>query len=142
VVTFPLRFIGDEHNPANVVVEMSGTIQWSAPGGYFEGMMWRRPAMQAETTDTDSSVLPMLSIGGGDDGDAVVAGVKLMHSVLDNNGTNGAVVTVGASSMLCGMESVIQNGAVGVSVVGPAARLDLTKVCIISTSTNAVDWSI
>lgn len=140
MVNFPLRFIGDEHNPANVVIEMSGTIQWKAPGGYFEGMMWRRPAMQAETTTADSSLLPMLSVFGGncETAEGAVAAVKIIHSVLDNNGTNGAVVTVGASSMFRGIESVIQNGAVGVSVAGPAARLYLTKVRNIRTCTNAV----
>jgi F-box-like len=125
LVDVPLRFIGDEHNPANVVVEMSGTIQWKASGGYIEGMLWRRPAMQAET-----SLRPMLSLIGINR-EAETAAVKLIHSVLDNNGTDGAVVTVSASSVFRGVESVIQNGAVGVSVAGCAARVNLTKVCII-----------
>jgi hypothetical protein len=126
LVDVPLRFIGDEHNPANVVVEMSGTTQWKAPGGYIEGMLWRRPAMQAET-----SLRPMLSLIGSNR-EAETAAVKIVHSVLDNNGTDGAVVTVAASSVFRGVDSVIQNGAVGVSVVGRAARLDLTKVCSIA----------
>jgi hypothetical protein len=115
IVDIPLRFIGDEHNPANVVVEMSGTIQWKASGGYFEGMMWRRPAIQPET----SIALPLLSIGE-------TAAVKTIHSVFDNNGTDGAIVCTKAS-VFRGVESVIKKGAIGVSV-GPAGIVDLTKV--------------
>lgn len=42
-VDFTIKFVGDEHDPAHVVVELSGTVNWKAKGGFFEGITLRRP---------------------------------------------------------------------------------------------------
>jgi len=85
-VTFPLRFIGDEHDPSHVIVELSGTVEWSGKGGWMEGVTFRRPRM---ASDQSREILRLL------DGGRVDMGV----CVLDNEGSQGPVAVVtGAKS--------------------------------------------
>jgi hypothetical protein len=43
IIDHPICFVGDEEDPSNVVVEMSGKICWRARGGRCEGITFRRP---------------------------------------------------------------------------------------------------
>ena len=45
VVEHPLRFVGDEFHPTNVIIEMNNgsCLEWRAKGGWIEGITFRRP---------------------------------------------------------------------------------------------------
>ncbi len=80
-VTFPLRFIGDEHDPSHVIIELSGTVEWSGKGGWMEGITFRRPRMSADQT---GAILRLHSGGRIDMG----------VCILDNEGSQGPVAIV------------------------------------------------
>lgn len=44
-VDIPLRLVGDEHRPSNVIIEMNNgcCITWKGTGGWIEGITFRRP---------------------------------------------------------------------------------------------------
>jgi hypothetical protein len=81
VVKYPVRLVGDEHNPSNVVVEMGCTLVWKARGGFCEGVTFRRPKLSSG----DSSTLVMLRLETG-------SRLDVVEAVLDNDGTEGDVV--------------------------------------------------
>ena len=81
IVNKPLRFVGDENNPANVVVEMSGSVQWTSEGGWIEGITFRRPKI---SSGKELPSFPMLEIGGR-------GRIDIIHSVFDNDGSSGPV---------------------------------------------------
>lgn len=80
-VTFPLRFVGDEHDPSHVNIELSGTVEWSAKGGWMEGMTFRRPRLVA---DQSREILRLY------EGGRIDMGV----CVLDNEGSQGPVAII------------------------------------------------
>ena len=84
-VTFPLRIIGDEHEPSHVIVELSGVVQWSGKGGWMEGVTFRRPRM---STDQRGEIIRL------HDGGRVDMGM----CVLDNEGSQGAVAVVSGTT--------------------------------------------
>lgn len=80
-VTFPLRFIGDEHDASHVIIELSGTVQWSGKGGWMEGITFRRPRM---ASDQNREIIRV------HDGGRVDMGV----CVLDNEGSHAPVAVI------------------------------------------------
>jgi parallel beta-helix repeat protein len=81
-VTVPLKFVGDENDPSHVIIELSGCIQWAAKGGFIEGIMFRRPKISAGELHND-----VLSV-------AQSCNLDIVHSILDNQGSNGSVVKI------------------------------------------------
>merc|ERR1719343_762854 len=81
IVDKPLRFVGDENNPANVVIEMSGSVKWTGAGGWIEGITFRRPKI---SSGKDLPSFPMLEIGES-------GKIDIVHSVFDNDGSSGPV---------------------------------------------------
>lgn len=117
VVDIPIRLIGDEDSPANVVVEMSGTIVWRSCGGFFEGVTFRRSKSSGGRSSRD--MLRVESTGK----------MNIMHSVLDNEGSTGNVVSLVGPGNKGRWEFVsVKNGAVGISMQH-GSRLELLKVC-------------
>lgn len=75
-VAFPLRFVGDEHDPSHVVIELSGSIRWQAKKGWIEGITFRRPRLSKE-----GSLAPeIICVEGG-------GRVDIFNSILNNEGS-------------------------------------------------------
>lgn len=49
-ISLPVKLVGDEDDPSNVVIELNGTIMWSSPFGCFEGVTIRRPKINVESS--------------------------------------------------------------------------------------------
>ena len=106
VVHIPLKLVGDENNPSNVTIEMSGSLTWRASGGIIEGVTFRRPKLSSE------KVLDrfMLVLEEG-------AKLRVMNSVLDNEGSLGNVATLyGPGNKGAWISVLIQHGEVGMSL--------------------------
>lgn len=113
----PLRFIGDEDIPSNVIIEMSGTIVWRAGGGLFEGVTFRRPKMSSG--ERSSRELLRVERKGK---------LHMTQSVFDNEGSSGNVVTLFGPGNKGHWDNVsVQQGAFGISLQN-GARLELLKV--------------
>jgi superfamily II DNA/RNA helicase len=96
----PIKLVGDEHNAANVVIEMSGSVHWTGQGGFIEGVTFRRPKM----TSAELPNFPMLKIEGQ-------GRVTIVHSVLDNDGSTGSVVVASGAGRKGNLTSVsLRNG--------------------------------
>mmetsp|Transcript_7652 Transcript_7652/g.22422 ORF Transcript_7652/g.22422 Transcript_7652/m.22422 type:complete len:1551 (+) Transcript_7652:1-4653(+) len=123
IVDKPLRFVGDENNPSNVVIEMSGSLQWTAKGGWIEGITFRRPKMSS------GKVLPscpMLELGGA-------ARIDVIHSVFDNDGSTGPVGKLYGSGTKGRWEGVVlrNGGASGIHIDGSdQAKVELLNCTI------------
>ena len=118
-IDIPLRFVGDENNASNVVVELSGTISWSGKAGWVEGVTFRRPKVSSGEGSKDD----MLRIVDG-------GRIDMVHSVLDNSGSTGASSIVVQGSGSGGRwENVIISGGndQGVALDG-GAKIELKKV--------------
>jgi superfamily II DNA/RNA helicase len=95
-VDIPLRLIGDESNPSNVIIEMSGTLKWRAKGGWFEGVTFRRPKISSGEPTT--SELLLIEKEGR---------LDVVHSVFNNESCRGSVITVTESGSKGRWENVI-----------------------------------
>ena len=117
----PIKLIGDEHNPANVVLEMSGSVEWLAKGGFIEGVTLRRPKM----TSTELPSFPMLTISGH-------GRVDVVRSVLDNEGSTGSVVVACGAGRKGEWENVtMRNGGChGIELSGEGATMILHKCTV------------
>ena len=91
----PLRIVGDENDPSHVVIELSGSIRWTARGGFIEGVTFRRPKISSASHEE------VLVVGCGK--------VDMMHCVLDNQGSNGNVAIV--SGAKCHWVGVVLKGS-------------------------------
>ena len=101
IVDKPLRFVGDENNPANVVIEMSGSVQWIANGGWIEGITFRRPKMSSGKDLPSSPMLDLTACGK----------IDMIHSVFDNDGSTGPVGHLtGSGNKGTWREVVFRNG--------------------------------
>lgn len=51
----PLRLVGDEYHPANVIIEMNNgsCIEWKGKGGWMEGITFRRPQIASSKVTTE-----------------------------------------------------------------------------------------
>jgi hypothetical protein len=109
VIDKPLRLVGDENNPANVVVEMSGSVEWSGKGGWIEGITFRRPKMSSGLPPS----VPML--GMRNDGK-----LDIVHSIFDNEGSTGPVVEVSGTGNKGQWHDVVfrNGGSNGISLDG------------------------
>lgn len=140
-INIPLRLIGDENDPAHVVIELSGSIEFSGTSGWIEGVTLRRPRIVSDTEKTGETI-------------RVVNGGKfdMAHCVLDNEGYFGSVSLITNCSQ-CRWEDVDVRGSspegcgifiedksfaelVQVSYITFGARINLTKdeVCRIAQS--------
>jgi hypothetical protein len=119
----PLKLVGDENNAANVVIEMSGSLEWKAKGGWIEGVTFRRPKM---STGVPIS-LPMLNMTGE-------AKMDMINCVFDNDGSTGSVVTIsGSGSKGCWNDIIVRNGGSnGIEMEGEVT-LELKKVSCCQT---------
>eukprot|EP00529_Nitzschia_sp_RCC80_P005624 CAMPEP_0113483506 /NCGR_PEP_ID=MMETSP0014_2-20120614/23467_1 /TAXON_ID=2857 /ORGANISM="Nitzschia sp." /LENGTH=1030 /DNA_ID=CAMNT_0000377051 /DNA_START=488 /DNA_END=3576 /DNA_ORIENTATION=+ /assembly_acc=CAM_ASM_000159 len=83
IIDKPLRIVGDEDNPTNVVIEMAGSVKWTGNGGWIEGITFRRPKLAGGQVPFQ----PMLSVMGN-------GKVDIVHSIIDNDGSVGPVVQI------------------------------------------------
>lgn len=101
-VNFPICMVGDEHNPTNVVIEMSGTIIWKAVGGWLEGIAFRRPTL----TSGEEEPRELICIEEG-------CRLDVVHSIFDNEGSTGkkaAIVVKGNERGGHWEDVVVKNG--------------------------------
>ena len=61
MINKPIKFVGDEHDPSQVVLELSGDINWNASGGWIEGITVRRSSITTRMTQNNE----ILRIGLG-----------------------------------------------------------------------------
>jgi len=110
IIDKPLRFVGDENNPANVVIEMSGSVQWTARGGWIEGITFRRPKM---SSGKDLPSCPMVDIRER-------GKIDIIHSVFDNDGSTGPVGQLSGSGKKGKWREVIfrNGGSAGIHIDG------------------------
>jgi hypothetical protein len=129
----PLRIVGDENNPSNVIIELKGTITWAAKGGMMDGITLRRPNFAA----TDSPVGALLELEKG-------GKLDISQCVLDNEGCNGNVINInGPGPNGFWTNSIFQCGYVGINLLNGAVvtmekvRLLFSfKSCCIIFATN------
>ena len=96
----PIKLVGDENNAANVVIEMSGSVEWKARRGWIEGITFRRPKI---STGLPVS-LPMLKMTDE-------ANVDMFRCVFDNDSSSGPVTTLsGTGSKGRWTDVVVRNG--------------------------------
>lgn len=109
IVDKPLKFVGDENNPANVVVEMSGFIQWTGKGGWIEGITFRRPKIAGGLVPST----PMLQME--DNGK-----INVIKSVFDNEPSTGAVLVLSGSGSKGDWDGVTirHGGSTGIRMSG------------------------
>ena len=121
-VKMPIRIIGDEHDPAHVIVELSGVVQWSGKGGWIEGVTFRRLRM----AKGESNEILRVHSGGR---------VDMSECVLDNEGSEGSVAVVnGAGSTGRWFNTHIRGSEAGAGVlIESGGSLDLRK-CTISNN--------
>jgi Right handed beta helix region len=122
IVDKPLRILGDEENPSNVVIEMAGSIQWTGNGGWIEGITFRRPKLASGVVPSQ----PMLSVSGG-------GRVDIVHSIIDNDASTGSVVQLtGSPGERKGTwtDVIVRNGgSAGIDMDG-GVLLDMTDASI------------
>lgn len=118
IVDIPLKLVGDENNPSNVTIEMSGSLTWRACGGLVEGVSFRRPKLSSDNLLDRPMVLFEKR-----------AKLNVMNSALDNEGSVGNVATLHGPGTKGNWSSVlIQHGAVGMSLE-TGAIIELSQVC-------------
>lgn len=114
---FPLKFVGDEHEPAHVVIELSGLIRWQAKGGFVEGITFRRPRIAS------SGVVPeILKVENG-------GRLDIVHSVLRNEGSpkSCALITgLGSKGKWFDVE-ITGSGSAGITLEN-GADIELSQV--------------
>lgn len=110
IVDKPLKFVGDENNPANVVIEMSGSIHWTGKGGWIEGITFRRPKIVSGSVPS-APMLHMVDKGR----------INVIQSVFDNEPSTGAVLAFSGTGSKGDWDGVsIRNGgSCGLILKGP-----------------------
>ncbi|KAL7553485.1 hypothetical protein ACHAWF_016776 [Thalassiosira exigua] len=83
----PIKFVGDEHEPAHVILELGGEIVWKSSGGWMEGLTIRRPRIATGVTPSNE----ILRIESG-------SRLDMFHCVFDNSGGVGNTVSVGCNA--------------------------------------------
>jgi len=117
VVDIPLRLVGDENNPANVVIELSGQVHWRAAGGWIEGVTLRSPKMSSG----EPSSFSILALEGP-------GKVDMIQCVFDNGGSTGDVVMASGSGNKGKWEGVVVRGGGGGISASESAVLHMYKV--------------
>mmetsp|Transcript_30733 Transcript_30733/g.73749 ORF Transcript_30733/g.73749 Transcript_30733/m.73749 type:complete len:691 (+) Transcript_30733:4144-6216(+) len=131
VVDKPLKFVGDENNPSNVVVEISGSFEWKAKGGWMEGITFRRPKISASS----KVPYPILNVTG-------IGRVDISNCVFDNSMYEGSVAMLSGSGSKGSWSAIhIRNGGShGVEMEGNIS-LDLKKSFVIGNGCNGIKCS-
>lgn len=106
VVSVPLRFVGDEHSPSNVIIEMSGTLRWQSQGGWIEGITFRRPKISSGEPVSRE----LLRIEKG-------SRLDVVQSVFNNEGCGGRVVTAVEPSAKRLWKGVVVKGGNGKTII-------------------------
>jgi len=119
-VNFPLKIVGDEHDPSHVVIELSGSIVWNGRGGWIEGVTFRRPRI-ASGSNLSQQVISVLDGGR----------VDMLQCVLNNRGNQGTVAVVQGPKSNGKWQNVEIKGSDGNGIVVKSkGGLDLNQ-CII-----------
>ncbi len=98
VVNSPVRIVGDENEPAHVILEMSGELVWKARGGWMEGVTIRRPRIAAGGTPSNQ----IMRVDGGR--------LNIFNCVFDNSGSIGQCVSVNGNKAGGSWERAIIKG--------------------------------
>jgi superfamily II DNA/RNA helicase len=124
----PVKVIGDDNNASNVVIEMSGTLEWAAKGGWMEGVTFRRPKISTGAP-VSYSILKMTG----------KAKIDIFHCVFDNGGSTGSTIALsGSGAKGSWNDIVVRNGGTnGIEIEGELS-LDLRKVSYISLYINVL----
>lgn len=96
----PIKIIGDEHEPAHVILELSGEIVWKSSGGWMEGVTIRRSSL-AKTVSRHNEILKIDSYGRLD----------VFNCVFDNKGSLGNCTSVGIGSRVRWEKAIISGGS-------------------------------
>jgi hypothetical protein len=126
IINFPVRFVGDEHDPSNVVVEMSGTIVWNAPGGFCEGITFRRPKLSSNEK-SENELLRLENMGK----------LHIFQSVFDNEGGSGPAVRALGGFNGRWNQVVVRNGHDGI-ILQDEAELELTDSVVCNNVQNGI----
>lgn len=130
--TKPLKLIGDEYNPSNVVIELSGSVSWTGHGGLIEGVTLRRPKLSSG----EPSSWPILKIENK-------GRVDVVDSIFDNEGSFGSVVVASGTGSKGRWNNVIirNGGANGIEISGEEVVLKLSKSAVRANKGNGVQCS-
>ena len=124
-ITFPIRIIGDDNNPSNVVVELKGTIVAESPNVYIEGVTFRRPKLSACQTH-------MLRVKSGS--------FKLFHVTFYSGGfESDAILLEGSTSRGTWKKVSIRNGKNSITMSNKA-KLSLSEVRSSSVTVNPAPY--
>lgn len=120
LVDKPLKLVGDENNPANVVIEMSGSMRWSGQGGWIEGITFRRPKIVSGLV----SSAPMLDL-------CESGSINMIQNVFDNEPNKGTTILLSGTGQKGNFNNVIiRNGwSGGIRMNGPI-QLKLTDCTV------------
>mmetsp|Transcript_24167 Transcript_24167/g.54927 ORF Transcript_24167/g.54927 Transcript_24167/m.54927 type:complete len:676 (+) Transcript_24167:647-2674(+) len=123
-IDFPLRIVGDERDPTNVVLELSGSVEWRGGGGWIEGVTFRRPRVSI----LDQSSIFLLKNGS----------CNIVHSIMNNAGSMGTVLKCHRSTLKMLDVTLRGEGSTRVSSCGvdieDHSNLTLTKCRINNNS--------
>eukprot|EP00985_Skeletonema_marinoi_P003962 scaffold1738_cov198-Skeletonema_marinoi.AAC.5 len=129
IVNSPVRIVGDENEPAHVILEMSGELVWKARGGWMEGVTIRRPRIAAGGTPSNQ----IMRIDGGR--------LNMYNCVFDNSGNIGHCISInGKKSGGSWERAIIKGGSHDKSglVVANGACIQLIDGCICENSGAAI----
>ena len=118
-VTFPIKIIGDEHEPSHVTVEMSGVLKWAGKGGWIEGVTFRRPRIASG----GQGVPEILRLHNG-------GRLDMAHCVLENEGSPCSVAVISGADSRGHWRSTDIKGSEGGSgvVIDSNGFVELRKV--------------
>jgi len=77
-IDVPLRIVGDERDPTNVVLELSGCIKWKGKAGWIEGVTLQRPRVSSN----DKNLIFQFENGS----------CNIVHSIMNNTGSMGTIL--------------------------------------------------
>jgi hypothetical protein len=121
VIDKPIKLIGDEHEPAHVILELRGEIVWQSSGGWMEGLTIRRSSFAKEISHNNE----ILRIDSG-------GRLDLFNCVFDNRGSVGNCTSIGIGAKVRWEKATISGGSenkCGLHVASNAA-VDLISVSV------------
>jgi parallel beta-helix repeat protein len=128
IVDKPLKFVGDENNRSNVVVEMSGSIRWSGKGGWIEGITFRRPKMTGGLVPANA-LLHMEDRGK----------IDVIQSIFDNEPSTAAVLVLSGNGNKGLWDGVtIRHGGTGGIQMSGQIQLTLHNCTISGNQTDGI----
>jgi hypothetical protein len=123
VINKPLKFVGDENEPAHVILELSGEILWKS-SGWMEGITIRRSSV---ATGQNNEILRIVSGGHLD----------AFNCVFDNSGSVGNCISIGSDARARWEKITISGGSsdkCGLHVA-KNANVELIEVSVYRTTT-------